>query len=395
MIYKKFKNIMVSNLGFGTMRLPVMDNNEIDEEKFEQMIDFAIEKGINYFDTAWPYHAGKSEIALAKALKKYSRDRYYIADKYPGHQISENYNPEEIFLEQLKKCEVDFFDFYLLHNVYENSMNVYLDPKYNIIEYFKEQKRCGKIKYLGFSTHGSVDNLREFLDIESDFDFCQIQLNWLDWTLQDAKAKVELLNERNIPIIVMEPVRGGRLCNLNSNDTLSLKSKAPDKSIASWSFRFLQDIPGVTVILSGMSNLEQMQDNIKTFETEDYLSIDDKKMLLEMAEQMQDSIPCTSCRYCTSECLVGLDIPMLINVYNEIKLIPTTNAIMKLDALSNDKQPNACKKCAQCQKMCPQHIDIPKVLTDLTNKLEEIPKWKDICKVREEEAKKLKNNSML
>ena len=210
MIYTGFQDKKLSMLGFGTMRLPTLEGGAIDEAQVAEMVKYALDNGVNYFDTAYPYHGGMSEIVIGKVLSEYPRDSYYLATKYPGHQISSSYDLAAVFEEQLKKCGVEYFDFYLLHNVYENSIQTYLDPRWDIIGYFREQKRLGRIRHLGFSCHGRVENLREFLDAAGDdMEFCQIQLNWLDWTLQDAKAKVELLNERNIPVWVMEPVRGG------------------------------------------------------------------------------------------------------------------------------------------------------------------------------------------
>lgn len=264
MIYSDFQGIKISKLAFGTMRLPCREDKTIDSEKVCEMVDCAIKNGVNYFDTAFPYHGGMSEIEVGKALARHPRESFYLATKYPGHQIADEYHPEEIFEKQLKKCGVEYFDFYLLHNVYEKSMPVYQDKRWGIIDYFLEQKRLGRIKHLGFSSHGRPDNLKGFLDYCGDkMEFCQIQLNWLDWTLQEAQKKVEILNAYNIPIWVMEPVRGGRLCKLPSAALEYMKEKRPEESIASWSFRWLLNIPGVSVILSGMSNMEQMQDNIK------------------------------------------------------------------------------------------------------------------------------------
>ncbi len=390
MIYTEFKGKKLSMLGFGTMRLPLLENGEIDVPEFVKMTDYAIENGVNYFDTAYPYHKGLSEIEIGKALKKYPRESYYLANKYPGHQISESYNPAEIFEEQLKKCGVDYFDFYLLHNVYENSIDVYLDERWGIIEYFKEQKRNGRIKHLGFSTHARLDSLEKFLDIAGDdMEFCQIQLNWIDWTLQDAKGKVELLNSKNIPIWVMEPVRGGKLCKLADSDEAVLQ-ELRDESVASWGFRFLQGIDGVKMILSGMSNFQQMSENICTFEELKQLSEAENSALLKIAEGMKSSIPCTACRYCTAGCPMGLDIPMLIEMYNELCFAPITNTAMRLDALPKDKLPSACLSCKACEHICPQKIEISGVMKSLSKKLETIPKWSDICKARAEEAKRLK-----
>ena len=234
MIYRDFKGEKLSLLGFGAMRLPVKDG-EIDEEQTFEMVDYAIKNGVNYFDTAYGYMNGKSEIVIGKALKRYPRESFCLATKMPGHQISDTYYPAEIFEDQLRKCQVDYFDFYLLHNVYEESIKVYTDPKWGIMDYLLEQKKQGRIRHLGFSCHGLLPNLKEFLEIYGEhMEFCQIQLNYLDWTLQNAKEKYELLEQYNIPVWVMEPVRGGKLAKLSEVQENMLKSSEPERSIASW-----------------------------------------------------------------------------------------------------------------------------------------------------------------
>ncbi len=385
-----FGNITLPRLAFGTMRLPTDASGAIDEDCLARMVAYAMEHGVNYFDTAYPYHGGLSEIAVGKALKAYPRESYCLATKYPGHQISSTYDPAAVFEHQLRKCDVDYFDFYLLHNVYEHSMDVYLDPQWGILDYFREQKRSGRIKHLGFSTHATTDALRRFLDIAgADMEFCQIQLNWMDVTLQDAKGKVDLLRERDIPIWVMEPVRGGRLCHLSEADEAALKARRPDESVAAWSFRYLDTIPGVVTVLSGMSSLEQMQDNVRTYETERPLSASEVALLLSIAEGMRDSVPCTACRYCTADCPMGLEIPDLITTYNELNFMATTNSAMRLEGLSADRQPSACIACGRCKKLCPQGIDIPAVLSALQTKFASVPKWRDICREREEAARRM------
>lgn len=395
MIYTDFQDKKLSMLGFGTMRLPKQDNGAIDEAQLADMVALAIDSGVNYFDTAVPYHDGLAEGAIGRALKAYPRDSWYLADKFPGHQISASYNPAETFEEQLKKCGVDYFDFYLLHNVYENSIQTYLDPRWGILDYFREQKRLGRIRHLGFSSHGSPALLKEFLDVctdeagHCDMEFCQIQLNYLDWTMQDAKAKVALLNERNIPIIVMEPVRGGRLCKLDDADEAALRALRPDEGIPAWGFRFLQDIPGVKVVLSGMSNGAQMQDNLNTFAAPAPLNDAERDTLLRIAEGLKNTVPCTACRYCTPHCPMGLDIPMLLAMYNDLCFVPSVITSMRAEALPANRQPSACIGCGACRQMCPQLIDIPNVMRDFADRLAAMPKWADVCREREEAARRL------
>ena len=389
MITNDFQGKQLSRLGFGTMRLPANADGSIDEAQVAEMTAYAIAHGVNYFDTAYPYHGGESERVIGRVLSKYPRESYYLADKYPGHQISSTgYNPAEIFEEQLQKCGVEYFDFYLLHNVYEKSMEVYLDPQWGIVDYFKEQKRLGRIKHLGFSCHAETKGLKEFLDAcGEDMEFCQIQLNWLDWTLQDAKGKYDLLTERNIPVWVMEPVRGGRLAKLSDVEEAKLKVLRPEDSIASWGFRFLQALPNVKMVLSGMSNMDQMVDNVKTFSEDKPLSAEETALLLEIAEGMKDSIPCTACRYCCDGCPAGLDIPGLISTYNEIRFSPAVNVAMRIEFMPEDKKPSACIGCGQCTQMCPQNIDVPGALKDFAEKLSKLPSWAEICRQRELAAK--------
>lgn len=323
MIYKPFQNLKLSNLGLGTMRLPNQGTNgdtPIDEEQTSQMVEYAIQKGINYFDTAWGYHNGESELVMGKVLKKYPRDSFYLATKFPGYDLSNMDKVEEIFEKQLEKCQVDYFDFYLFHNVYEKNVDPYLDEKYGILEYLLKQKENGRIKHLGFSVHGSFEVMKKFLDAYGKYmEFCQVQLNYLDYEFQDAKAKIELLNQLHIPIWVMEPLRGGKLAKLSEENETKLKSLRAEETIPGWAFRFLQSMTGVTMILSGMSNMEQLQQNIETFETEQPLNETELKTLLEMAREMTkgNTLPCTSCRYCTAHCPKGIDIPKILALYNE------------------------------------------------------------------------------
>ncbi len=390
MIYTTFQDKKLSLLGFGAMRLPVNADGSIDEPQVKEMTRYAIEHGVNYFDTAWPYHNGESERVMGRILSEYPRDSYYLATKYPGHQIlSTGYNPAEIFEEQLRKCDVEYFDFYLLHNVYEKSMETYLDPQWGIIDYFKEQKRLGRIKHLGFSTHAEVKGLKEFLDVcGEDMEFCQIQLNYLDWTLQDAKGKYDLLTERGIPVWVMEPVRGGKLCKLSETEEAKLKAYRPEVSVASWGFRFLQELPNVKMVLSGMSDTAQMADNVATFEKREPLSKEEMSLLLAIAEGMKDTIPCTGCRYCCDGCPMRLDIPGFLHTYNELRTAPSMNAGMRIEFMPEEERPSACIGCGACSAICPQNIDVPAALADLSDRLAKRTSWTEICRQREEASKK-------
>ena len=378
MLYKDFKGVKLSSLGLGTMRLPnkgVDSDVPVDEEETAKMVDYAIKNGINYFDTAWGYHNGESEKVIGKVLSKYQRDSFYLATKFPGYDLSNMDKVEEIFEKQLEKCQVDYFDFYLFHNVNDKNIDAYLDPKYGIYDYLMKQKENGRIKHLGFSIHGDFDILKRFLNAYGEhMEFCQIQLNYLDYDFQDAKAKVELLNEYNIPIWVMEPLRGGKLAKLPDEQESKLKALRPDETTVGWAFRFLQSIPGVTMVLSGMSSMEQLQENIKTFSEDKPLNDEEMKTLLGIANEMLKGnvLPCTACRYCTSHCPMGLDIPKLLALYNEHSFTGGGFiAPMAISALPEDKRPSACIGGRSCEAVCPQEIKISEVMADFAKKLEQ------------------------
>lgn len=375
MICKNFGDLKLSALGFGAMRLPVIDGDDanINETAAAQMVDYAIEKGINYFDTAWGYHGGNSETVMGKCLSKHPRDSFFLASKFPGYDLDNMPKVKEIFPRQLEKCRTEYFDFYLIHNVCEMNINEYLDPQYGIIDYLLEQKKQGKIRHLGFSAHGEYGVMERFIEAYGEYmEFCQIQLNWLDWTFQKAREKLELLKKHNIPVWVMEPVRGGKLARLDEADEAALKALRPDESIAAWAFRFIQSLPEATVTLSGMSDMEQLKENIATYEEAKILSEKEMSVLMDIADKMtkSSSLPCTSCRYCTTHCPRGLDIPMLIGLYNEHILTGGGFlAPMALMAVEDEKKPSACVGCRSCEAVCPQQIKISEAMTDFTEKL--------------------------
>ncbi|MBQ9421033.1 MAG: aldo/keto reductase [Lachnospiraceae bacterium] len=392
MIYRTMAGEKVSLLGFGAMRLPLLeDSKTIDEAQTQKMVDLAIENGVNYFDTAYPYHGGQSEFVMGRALKKYPRESFYLATKYPGHQISSSYDPAEVFEHQLKKCGVDYFDFYLLHNVNESSEPTYKDARWGIMDYFKEQKRNGRIRHLGLSSHGQPEMLEEFLDyMGDDVEFCQIQMNYLDWTLQDAKKKYEMLTARNIPVIVMEPVRGGKLAKLPEDAHAKLQQLKAGASDASWGYRWIQQYENVRVVLSGWSNLAQTEDNLRTFAEYQPLSEAENALLFDIAEQIKDAVPCTSCRYCCDGCPMGLNIPELIGKYNDFRMAASINVSMFIDQLPEDKKPSACIGCGMCERVCPQSIHIPEVMQKFSEMLAKGPNWAEISKQREAEAKAMR-----
>jgi predicted aldo/keto reductase-like oxidoreductase len=382
MIYSDFHGLKLSRLGFGCMRF-LMKDGEIDQDIVNEMIDLAIEKGVNYFDTAYPYLEGKSEIALAEALKKYPRDSYYLADKFPGHSLPGPVDNIALFNVSLKKCNTDYFDFYLLHNITEWSVKIYESEEYHIIDDIWKMKQEGKIRHFGFSFHGGPDLLEDFLNRhEGMFEFVQIQCNYLDWTLQDAKRKYDIITKHGLGVWIMEPCRGGKLAVLNEENSKKLKVFDENASDASYAFRFVQGLDNVRVILSGMNEVFQVKDNLKTFEAYKPLSDKEKDTLFEIAESLKKGVPCTGCRYCCQGCPMGLNIPYLLECYNDMKYTSTLTPSIRLDGLDEDKKPSACIGCGQCAHACPQHIDVPTVLAELSDMYQSGPKWSEAVKSR-------------
>lgn len=391
MEYSDFLGEKVSRLGFGAMRFPTLEGGAIDEAQVQQMIDYAMAHGVNYYDTAYPYHGGMSEIVLGKCLSKYPRESYFIADKYPGHQITESYNMAEVFEEQLTKCGVEYFDFYLLHNVYENCIDVYTDENIGIVKYFVEQKKAGRIKHLGFSTHGDLATIQKFLKpYENDLEFAQIQLNYLDWTLQKGKEKYEFFAGKNMPLVIMEPLRGGKLCNLPADDVAKIQKIRPETTQAEMSFDYLMTLGNAKTILSGMSTFDQVVQNIATFDAAKTLTETETTALLQVAKEMKKGVPCTECRYCTSSCPMKLDIPGLIRLYNDYSFDGSFTVSMRVEALPESKQPVSCMHCRRCEMVCPQKIAISDVMDDFAKKYETMPKWSKICEERAEAARRIR-----
>ncbi len=413
MLMNDFLGDEVARLGFGGMRLPVVDGDasKVDQAQVDKMVDAAIAAGVNYFDTAYPYHNGMSEIVLGKSLARYPRESFFLASKYPGHQITDSYDPAAIFEEQLEKCGVSCFDFYLLHNIYAASYEVYTDERWGIADYFIEQKRAGRIRHLGFSCHGRPDTLAAFLDYgarkyeelaqrdpetaalfkgRNIMEFCQIQLNYLDWTLQDAATKMGILEKAGVPVVVMEPLRGGKLAELHEEPLSILRAVCPNRSAVEWSFRWLQGFSDVKVILSGMSTLAQVEDNCRIFQSAEAISEPEQDALMEAAETLKTGVPCTACRYCVDSCPQGIDIPMLLATYNDLQFATTFTVSMQMDVVPEGRRAQDCLGCGACVRMCPQGIGIPDTLSQLAAALDRIPKWADLCRERAEAAEKLK-----
>ena len=378
MYYNKFQDLELSALGMGCMRLPCIDGDDArpDAEAVREMVDYAMANGVNYYDTAWGYHGGNSETVLGKALAKYDHKDYYIASKFPGYDLSNFDRIEEIFEAQLEKCGVDYFDFYLFHNVCEMNIDKYLDDEIGLRDFLVKQKEAGRIKHLGFSCHGTLETMHRFIKkYWRDLEFCQIQLNYLDFEFQDARFKVEELNNLGMPIWVMEGLRGGKLAKSCLGAEKMLAKSNPDWTPANWAFAFLESVPGVTVILSGMSDLEQMKQNIEFFSEKRAISDDDIATLLTAAHfdvtgKNSGTVPCTACKYCTTHCPQELDIPRLLSLYNEHAYSEGGFiAPMALAAIDRDKLPSACIGCGSCAKVCPQQIDIPGTMKKYTEML--------------------------
>lgn len=354
MLYHDFKGEKLSALGMGCMRLPHVGEGDshIDEEKAAELVELARQRGINYFDTAWGYHGGNSEIVMGKLLRRYPRESYYFATKFPSFEMSFFEDPAGTFEKQLKKTGMDYFDFYLLHNVWDKNADAFLDPKYGVLDYVLKQKEAGRIRHLGFSCHGGPDLLRRFLDAAGEhMEFCMLQLNWLDWTYQKGEEKAAILAERGVPLWIMEPLRGGRLCRLPGKDEAALAALRPGWSLPRWALRFVQTVPGPTVVLSGMSDPDQVEENTALFSAEEPLTGADLAALAAIAGRMTAGVPCTACRYCVDHCPQGLNIPGLLEAYNDGAPAP-----------AGDRGPAACAACRACEKVCPQSIKISEAL---------------------------------
>jgi len=381
MIYKQFKNLQLSSLGMGAMRLPATGQGygaPIDYPKATELIEYAYEHGINYYDTSYFYHDGDSERFLGKTMARFPRDSWYLSSKLPGNLMSFNdgklevsgkafSSPLDVFDFQMERCGVDYFDFFMLHNVSENTYGIYTSEKLGIIDCLLEQKAKGRIRHLGFSSHGRPDTIEKFLNYLAardckDFEFALIQMNYMDWTLQEAGKKYDILTKHGLSVFVMEPLRGGKLVNLKADAEAMLKAARPEDSQAAWAFRYLQSFDNIPVILSGMSTLEQLKENLSLFSKHNPVTKDDIALLKQVRETITELVPCTACRYCVEGCPQNLDIPMLLTMYNEAGYDMGWFLNVAIKTLKNEEKPSACILCGNCNPLCPQNIDIPRAM---------------------------------
>ena len=366
MIYNQLCGENISRLGMGNMRLPVLsgDDHAIDFAKAQEIIDYAMAKGINYYDTAYVYHGGESEKFLGEALKKYPRESYKLATKF---NYGANPDYKKVLKEQLENLQTDHIDFYLLHGL-GIGKNWYDFRDCGCIDYFMEMKAKGVIKHLGFSFHGTLPCLKEIV-AHHPWDFCQLQMNYYDWLYADTRKEYEIVTEAGLPVVVMESLRGGLLASLSGQAEDMLKAAHPDWSVASWALRWLQSKPNVKVMLSGMSALEQIVDNAATCESDSALTEADEALLLEACALFKSNVtvPCTGCRYCVDTCPAQINIPEVLKVYNDHKDIPWT--FMGLMRTESKGKPMDCISCGLCTEHCPQKIDVPHYMQALTEKL--------------------------
>lgn len=362
MIKRKYRNtaLEISLLGLGCMRLPLIPGSttDIDYNKAEEIIDYAYNNGINYFDTAYPYHGGQSEKFVGYALKKYPRDTYNLATKLPVWLIKKEEDLEKYFNEQLENCQTDYFDFYLCHALDANRFKTIKDFK--VFDFLMKKKEEGKIRHIGFSFHDKPEVLAEIVN-EYPWDFAQIQLNYLDWELYNSKEQYEILAEKEIPCIIMEPVRGGTLANPCEESNEIFKAARPDMSVASWAIRYAASFPNVLTVLSGMSNMEQIIDNVSTMTNFQPITEKDSKVIAHALEayKKNNTIPCTGCRYCM-DCPSGVNIPEVFKVYNSYAVSKFKSTFRsEYNSLPDSEKSHNCISCGVCTSQCPQGINIP------------------------------------
>ena len=351
-------NINVSLLGFGCMRFP-MKEGKVDILEVKRMLDFAYLNGVNYFDTAYPYHEGESETIVGNIIKHYDRETFYLADKLPLWECENKDDIDRVFYEQLEKCGVDYFDFYLIHAV--NEERIIQVKELKVLKKLEQYKKEGKIKYIGFSFHDNLDIFKKWVDLYQ-WDFVQIQLNYMDVNHQQGIEGYHILTEKGIPVIVMEPVKGGGLVKFNRTIEKIFTDYNNNTSIASWAFRWVGSLPNVKIVLSGMSTMEQLKDNLKTFSDFHPLNREEQSVINRVRREILDlsKVDCTSCNYCMP-CPRGVDIPGNFRLYNAFSMYQNIKHIKGEynNLINNGSSADVCVDCGECLPKCPQQIQIP------------------------------------
>lgn len=363
MQYRKWynKDITTSTLGFGAMRLKVI-NDEIDEDKGLALIDKAYKSGINYFDTAVPYTDGKNETFVGKALKRYPRNSFYLATKLTIRLYKTKEELEKVIDSQLQNLQTDYIDFYLMHALNKNTFQTIKEWK--IMEIVEGWKKAGKIRHIGFSFHDDYETFKQIVDYYP-WDFCQIQLNYMDDEIQQGIKGYHDLVQRQIPVIIMEPVKGGKLSSFNEEVASKLKKYNPEASLSSWAMRWVASLDGVKVVLSGMNEMEQVEDNLKTFNNFKKLNNEEQTLIEEVKENLKKitEVGCTNCQYCMP-CTVGVNIPGNFRIFNDYAMYKAEgDSKWRYSDLINKKaNASLCIECGKCVPQCPQGIDIPNEL---------------------------------
>ena len=362
------------------MRLPLTDADDvrsIDRGQLEKMVDYFIEHGFTYFDTAYMYHDYTSEEALRGALvERHPRDSFTVATKLPLMLLENEGDQERIFEEQLKKCGVEYFDYYLLHNVNANSIDKV--EKFDSFGFVRKLKEQGRVRHIGFSFHDGAEMLDRLLAEHPEMEFVQLQVNYLDWDNEGIQSRkcLETARRRGKPVVVMEPVKGGSLVEIPDEAKAMFAECAPDMSPASWAVRFAAGQEGVALVLSGMSSFEQLADNVSYME--DFKPLTERELeVLERAKAViaaAKAVPCTACRYCVDGCPVEIPIPEYFALYNAHK--QTKKGIFDIQTLyyknmtKRRAKASACVSCGQCERACPQHIKVIDRLKDVAEAFE-------------------------
>lgn len=371
----------MKKMGFGMMRLPQTDKNDfsnVDQEQVNKMADKFIEAGYTYFDTAYPYHDGNSEVALRKAVvERYPRDSFVIADKLPLFAITKEEQLEPIFQEQLERCGVDYFDYYLLHNASGFSEAGFIGV--NSFEFAIQKKKEGKIKHLGLSSHANAEYIENLLKKYPEMEFIQLQINYLDWENEGVEARkcYEVARKYELPIVIMEPLKGGFLANLPEEAQKLMEQYNDDKPVA-WALKYDASLEGVFMVLSGASSLEQMEENIEIFENFEPITEEQQEIIDKVVKiiNSQITVPCTKCKYCINACPKNINIPKLFDWYNNQKIenvdifTAVGNAYVNYSKIEGNGIASDCISCGLCEKECPQHIKIPEVMKDVKETFE-------------------------